>query len=557
MRNFLLIASLSISTWGYGQVANLALTSTSIADQTKCVSLKDIKQALDDEAQQLLLSYDHKENIELTIEEKTVPIIDKEGKVYWDIADVLKDKENGDVVIAEITWGSKSENKWTVNVSVDKNCKCDVSEQLSCSTGIKMIELDVCHDDCNDWTYRCGKGCSSNKMTVKQNELSGMRLVNLNPLRYEYSVNGSELILHQEGAEKFESAYNNISSDDKKDGDGLLVDSLGNKLESAVYNFMEKASSEAEKEGLINEAVAASKSLKVDIDADMAIVKSRSCLHEDELVNLREDLMYRFKQLPDISLLNTALKGVPEGAKDPLEKALESYVSDVAHIRSELVKLFGVQFETTTLPYQVKGRNIDAITYEVSGKDLISNKTVTSSYNVFVRGGVKLDFSAGLFVTGLRDRSYATNDTTVVKIDGADTSSVVMRRFIDREKLPMDFSVATMFNATTRWGETANVGLSVGLGASIQGNFQMMFGGTLVFGKFQRLALHGGVALGWYSDLEAGYKAWDLDDSSTYGNMYDLGDSNTPPMTKRFGYSWFAGISYNLTKAKTEKAEEE
>ena len=62
--------------------------------------------------------------------------------------------------------------------------------------------------------------------------------------------------------------------------------------------------------------------------------------------------------------------------------------------------------------------------------------------------------------------------------------------------------------------------------------------------------MHGGVSLGWYSDLEAGYDSYDPNDSTTANNFYNRGSSNDVPMAKRFGYSWFAGVSYNLTKKK-------
>lgn len=559
MRNVLLFIGFTISATVFGQNAELTLSSGSSSDQVKCVSLKDIKTAADNEDKQISLSFPDKNNIKMKIGESDVESSRKNGTVSWDITSYLGPKRKGEEILATISWDDNGPKTWVVKVKVDKDCKCDVSEKLTCSSGVKMIELDVCHNDCNDWTYKCGTGCSSNKMTVRQNELSAMRLVNVNPLRYEYSVNGSELSLHQEGAQQFEdllSSTFNKNKEGKNNADEpgspkgadstaelpqLVPDTnLPPDPAKQIYNFIHKA-----------------KKLKADVDSDMASLKSRSCLSNDEVTEKREVLLAKFKELPDAAMMNVLFETVSSTAKDSLKEGIKSFKSDYTHIKDELVKFYSIKFEVTSLPYQVKAKNIDAITYEISRKDLNSNTTVETSYNVFVRGGVKLDFSAGVFVTGLRDRSYATNDTTVQQITGSDTSSVTMRRFINREKLPMDFSVATMFNVTSRFGETVNIGMSTGLGVSVQGNFQMMFGGHIVFGKFQRFALHGGLALGWYSDLESGYEAWDAEDADTYSNMYNLGDSNTPPMAKRFGYSWFAGISYNITKAKTEKPEED
>jgi hypothetical protein len=195
-----------------------------------------------------------------------------------------------------------------------------------------------------------------------------------------------------------------------------------------------------------------------------------------------------------------------------------------------------------------------------------SNKT-TVDYNVFVRGGVKIDFSTGLFATGIYDRQYSVHedsdpDNTFTVIADGDTTEHRKRYFLlkgsgEAEEgfvIPADFAIGSMMNIHARFSEVVSLGGTVGLSTSLRGNFQLLLGGVITFGKFQRISLHGGAAFGWYSDLKNGYEVYS-DSSEDTKHTYQYTDSDAP-MTDRFGISWFAGISYNITRVKEDNVAE-
>lgn len=461
-----------------------------------------------------------------------------------------------------------------------KKTKCPKEKQEASSNsdctngkGIKLIEIDACLDCCNSLKVRCGTGCSKRKFTVRQNELVALKLTNINPLRYTYTISGSEVSLHQDGAAAFQAAFDGAAGNEEaeaadekeedKPAEGDTTNKYGYTPEVADVITVKEVLDSLEEVGNLATI------LKRDVENTLKQLAGLTCLSEDKVTEDRTELLKRLVALPTFDQIEN-LKAEPDSSATDKEQAdmdtlSAQYTRTYKKVETKLKSLYGLSLEVSTMPYQPKARNIDMINFKVE-RTLIGNASSTESvdYNVFLRGGVKIDFSAGLFATGIYNREYSVHedpDKTYTVISDGDTTQHREKYFLLKGEgkdgngivIPADFAIGTMMNVHTRFSEVISLGGSVGLSTSLRGNFQMLLGGVITLGKFQRISLHGGAAFGWYSDLKNGYKTYDEDNADQ--TTYKYTDSSAP-MTDRFGISWFAGISYNITKPNVENAEE-
>ncbi len=214
-----------------------------------------------------------------------------------------------------------------------------------------------------------------------------------------------------------------------------------------------------------------------------------------------------------------------------------------------------------TLPTHTNLKNIDIIRYTVKREDKKTQNQQTYNYDFWVKGGLKIDFSAGFFASGLTDNVYnkvlldASNNIEKISITRQDDGR-------------MNFAFGGMVNVTPRNGSSwINVGGSVGIAYSSNQKLQVLTGIAIHFGKTERIILHGGVAFGTikYLDISANnFKFFDKELNSVSREklntikerdrvyMLESQDikfaSYTIPTLDKFVVRPFFGVSYNLSK---------
>ncbi|MGD1848942.1 MAG: hypothetical protein ACFB10_26415 [Salibacteraceae bacterium] len=220
-----------------------------------------------------------------------------------------------------------------------------------------------------------------------------------------------------------------------------------------------------------------------------------------------------------------------------VEKAVKLYAS-----------LSSLQFYQSFAP--LKPGNVDELQYELTikqGTDPSDNGTKTI-YKIPVRGGLKIDFSSGLFVSGLFDRGYTTRTQTSM-----DTSYFVTPTFqmtdsiiavdekqeqqileVDRGKA--EITLGGLMHFYTRQTRFVNGALSIGGSVNSAGTTRYMGGGSLLLGYQRRFAISGGVAMGNVKRLGSGLEV---------GGILDA-EKTEVPTRDVFKTSWFLGFTYNI-----------
>jgi hypothetical protein len=199
-----------------------------------------------------------------------------------------------------------------------------------------------------------------------------------------------------------------------------------------------------------------------------------------------------------------------------------------------------------TLAMHANGANVDLIRYTVTQEDKL-NKTPRQSYNydIWLKGGLKIDFSVGIFATGLTDHAYEKKALLVNSDSGpqpSDTAFSLGRK--DHGKY--GFAFGGMVNISPRMGASwITPGISLGVAYGDSQNLQFIAAGSLHMGKSERILLHAGCVMGMAKVLDRSAITY-TDDT----NKYVSGDiANYPvPMADKFQGKFIFGISYNLSK---------
>jgi hypothetical protein len=225
---------------------------------------------------------------------------------------------------------------------------------------------------------------------------------------------------------------------------------------------------------------------------------------------------------------------------DPVTKELTPQGKKIIdEIENEFKDFFNLRYEHTTLPLQVKN-NSDYISFEVTRKQIQGGATETKTYEIWVLGGLKIDFSATAWGTALTDEAFTTKD---VQFD-----TITRKQIIRQDAGKFAFAFGSQVNCGIRTGVfPVRPAISFGVSVNNEGNFQLKPGVTLLFGKDPRIGFTGGIAFGKVKRLDAAYEV---------GGYY-AGESGNVPTVDKFSYAPFFGFTYNLTKPKEQKKETE
>jgi hypothetical protein len=182
------------------------------------------------------------------------------------------------------------------------------------------------------------------------------------------------------------------------------------------------------------------------------------------------------------------------------------------------------------------------------GKLVTMNKETVRTY--YTAGGVKVDFSVGLFGSSLVDKNFTTKtewfrDTAYVKRDDgtedtariAAVDSVQRKRILKEDKGTFNIGPAILTHIYWRSGTDVNFSATVGIAINQQALPRYLFGGSVMFGRDSRWVFSSGVALGPVKDLAGGYKVDDV---------VELNELNTIPLKDVWKSAWFLSLTFNM-----------
>lgn len=180
-------------------------------------------------------------------------------------------------------------------------------------------------------------------------------------------------------------------------------------------------------------------------------------------------------------------------------------------------------------------------------------------YNMVVKGGLKLDFSTGVFLTGLNNRDYILSAYKLRFKDSANATAIkdTSGTYIQKNRSKLNFSTGFLVHIYPRSGCRTNYGMVTGVTFN-NSEFMMVVGGSAMFRMGSgRLSVVGGFAFGKRKALDANHQKYyhspkEIDMNKIY--IKDeiprfFPDTNISTYDK-LQVSWFAGISYNFASIK-------
>jgi len=195
-----------------------------------------------------------------------------------------------------------------------------------------------------------------------------------------------------------------------------------------------------------------------------------------------------------------------------------------------------------TLPSSTNLKNVDLVRYKIERKDRLTGSQQSYVYDFWIKGGIKIDFSAGLFASGLIDNEYQKH---IYFHDGVETDSLQINRQLTGG---YNFAFGGMINVTPRLGTTwLTPGVSFGAIYSTNQKLQFLVAGSLNIGKTERIILHGGIAIGSVRTIDLSQHQMT---TVTPNNTYRVKANNedfTIPTLERFSIKPVFGLTYNLS----------
>lgn len=285
------------------------------------------------------------------------------------------------------------------------------------------------------------------------------------------------------------------------------------------------------------------KNQKTELGKHVASISTEDFLDKKEFSDKRKVFVTEVEKLGnDLSKLNSDAMHFDDIRKD-YTKNLNEFNVIFLDVKQEITKMFQLKLYNYQVPIDINGKNIDLVEVTAERYD----KTATNptpdkyTYNIYVRGGLKIDISGGLFITSLFDKEYETKDVAVIVNGTNETQKLIY----EKNKGNYDFGFGSMLNSSLRGGSWVRPSLSIGALFTANQKFQILSGLGLILGKEERIILHAGLSMGTVSEISNQFKT----DGST---SYNLGTSGQVPTSDKFKFGHFFGLTYNLGKTKTQ-----
>lgn len=222
-----------------------------------------------------------------------------------------------------------------------------------------------------------------------------------------------------------------------------------------------------------------------------------------------------------------------------LVRALSSKVQDGYSV---INKIRAIPQSHQTLPLDVFGGNYDKIeiTLERYPTDPAENQIIdTHKYDVWIFGGWKFDFSAGIFRSNLKDNTYST----IAVESGEGEAKTTRHQIVQEDTGNFEWGLGTTLNINYRSARYLSFGFAFGGYVTSLQKFRAVIGPTVILGKEQRAIFGGGLALGQVTRLSERFNLTDT---------FDLGSEGDVSTIEKFDSGFYLSFTYNLSKTKVK-----
>jgi hypothetical protein len=404
---------------------------------------------------------------------------------------------------------------------------------------------------------------SNTKLVFNTKSTLAFKLINGNPYKYKYVINHKLVnFFEDQSPNVFDSLMKalNVNAAHTERGPASIDSSAyvaksniaqqilndsSNVLFSEKMTFNTPDNADEDFENIINAAKildTKAQKEKADVDFFMKQIASEDYLNKTQFEKQRKKYFNAYnKLLSDISKLNKAALELKKSSAT-YENTLETFYKTAASLNEIVNKMFTVKLDNYLVPLDINGKNIDLVEVTVERYSIFKKDPTPDSYKyaIWVKGGVKIDVSAGLFITSLTDKNFYTKDTTV-KVNGADKTH---KQIFEKDNGVYDYGFGSTVNIALRGASWIRPALSIGALFKTNQKFQIITGLGLIIGKEERVILHWGLTMGTATTLTKTFTSDDL-------SAYDLGVNGVVPTNEKFNFGHFFGITYNLGKNKT------
>lgn len=280
-------------------------------------------------------------------------------------------------------------------------------------------------------------------------------------------------------------------------------------------------------------------SIKTNMENEIARAKSQENF---DLATLRLTIGdYQSENEANLIEYKKMIENYPYPEDVPIYISKESIENNLKEIKKKVDLVNSLQDSIQTLPLDYHGENIDFIKVSleivpIDEKAKPVNQIKNYDYKVWIKGGWKIDFSAGIFLSSLRDRSFLT-----IKQESTENEGDNLYKIIKEDQGKYEFGIGSTVNFNFRNASFTSFGGSVGGYVTSDQKFRFIAGPTLILGKMERVIFSFGVVMG---EITA------LSNKVNLNDTFDLGSDGTVPTVQKFDFGRYFSFTYNLGKAK-------
>jgi|GEM_PF-5338802 len=256
------------------------------------------------------------------------------------------------------------------------------------------------------------------------------------------------------------------------------------------------------------------------------------------------------RNLPKIiAAVNTAFGTTAAGAVSITQQLKGKFADSVNLTRliDEIGSIFNILKDVRPLAYTtLRAKNRDYLAV----KTFDGNNAEVSNENIRLSGGMKIDYSTGFVLSGLRDFNYSLkNDTASVGIgtNRRDTSGNIIIKEDDGNN---NVGVGILTHFYPRLSSHYNIGGTVGLMTSTNLNLRLMLGGSFMvsslFGSNNRVSFSYGCVWGKVARLSSQHEDFFNKPRVVNGIPEFYSQAAAPQPIQRNEKSWFFAITMNF-----------
>ncbi|GAA6766794.1 hypothetical protein AAFH68_27380 [Flavobacterium sp. CGRL1] len=370
---------------------------------------------------------------------------------------------------------------------------------------------------CND--VDCYNLDDTKWLSARSREMIAVKLINGNPLKYTYKIDTQNLSLFNEPT----AAAQQIIAETKAKADA----------DNAKRNIVESQDSDKDEESIkeiINynhQLIHEVDNLSIDVESLYKILKLKNTLVKDDYYDRDQFISDAKDQLKKSYDLLNALELLKDNSQyaNVKEIVVLTKVKAEKNVESIISKFYNIDLNVYTLPIDVQGKNIDAVEFKLHRFDKETKEEdlsfASKPYNVWIKGGFKIDVSAGLFFTSLYDSELSTKDDPAI----AGNKIITLKNGGD-----YDLAFGSTINTYVRMNSWIVPTLNFGAVITQNEKLQVLLGVGAILGKQERIIFSTGFSMG---------KVTRIADSYSVGGSYNLGNSGDVPTQNQFKFGHF------------------